>query len=106
MRSISSGHLLRDFRFLAGMGPAKVNQSPQQEEGGQHRQVAVGPLALGAVAFDRGVSNRIGVRVDEIKAALCRTGRWWGFEHYDVVPDRVALSKPMRRPPDVPLLRT
>ena len=32
---------------------------------------------------------------DEIQAGLCRTGRWWGFEHYDVVPDIVTLGKPM-----------
>ncbi len=32
---------------------------------------------------------------DEIQAGLCRTGTWWGFEHYDVVPDIVTLGKPM-----------
>jgi 4-aminobutyrate aminotransferase-like enzyme len=32
---------------------------------------------------------------DEVQAGLCRTGRWWGFEHYDVVPDIVTLGKPM-----------
>ncbi|MBW2463100.1 MAG: aminotransferase class III-fold pyridoxal phosphate-dependent enzyme [Deltaproteobacteria bacterium] len=32
---------------------------------------------------------------DEVQAGLCRTGRWWGFEHYDVVPDIVVLGKPM-----------
>lgn len=32
---------------------------------------------------------------DEVQAGLCRTGRWWGFEHYDVIPDIVTLGKPM-----------
>jgi hypothetical protein len=32
---------------------------------------------------------------DEVQAGLCRTGTWWGFEHYDVVPDIVTLGKPM-----------
>lgn len=32
---------------------------------------------------------------DEVQAGLCRTGRWWGFEHYAVVPDIVTLGKPM-----------
>ncbi len=32
---------------------------------------------------------------DEVQAGLCRTGKWWGFEHYDVVPDIVTLGKPM-----------
>lgn len=32
---------------------------------------------------------------DEVQAGLCRTGKWWGFEHYGVVPDIVTLGKPM-----------
>lgn len=32
---------------------------------------------------------------DEVQAGLCRTGKWWGFEHYDIVPDIVTLGKPM-----------
>jgi 4-aminobutyrate aminotransferase-like enzyme len=32
---------------------------------------------------------------DEVQAGLCRTGKWWGFEHYDVVPDIVTLGKPL-----------
>ena len=32
---------------------------------------------------------------DEVQAGFGRTGTWWGFEHYDVVPDIVTLGKPM-----------
>ena len=32
---------------------------------------------------------------DEVQPGLCRTGKWWGFEHYDVVPDIVVLGKPV-----------
>ena len=32
---------------------------------------------------------------DEVQAGLARTGRMWGFEHYDVVPDIVTVGKPM-----------
>ena len=32
---------------------------------------------------------------DEVQAGLCRTGRMWGFEHYDVIPDIVTPGKPM-----------
>lgn len=32
---------------------------------------------------------------DEVQAGLARTGAWWGFEHYGVVPDIVTLGKPM-----------
>ncbi|WP_432181798.1 aminotransferase class III-fold pyridoxal phosphate-dependent enzyme [Streptomyces sp. NBC_00063] len=32
---------------------------------------------------------------DEVQAGLARTGHWWGFQHYGVVPDIVTLGKPM-----------
>lgn len=32
---------------------------------------------------------------DEVQAGMCRTGKWWGFEHYDAVPDIVVLGKPV-----------
>ena len=32
---------------------------------------------------------------DEVQAGLCRTGKWWGFEHYDVAPDIMVLGKPL-----------
>ncbi len=31
---------------------------------------------------------------DEVQAGHCRTGKWWGFEHYDILPDIVTLGKP------------
>lgn len=31
---------------------------------------------------------------DEVQAGVCRTGRFWGFEHYDVEPDIVFTGKP------------
>lgn len=32
---------------------------------------------------------------DEVQAGVCRTGKFWGFEHYDVVPDIVFTGKPL-----------
>ena len=31
--------------------------------------------------------------VDEVQTGLGRTGRWWGFQHYDVHPDVVTVAK-------------
>jgi len=31
--------------------------------------------------------------VDEIQSGIGRTGRWWGFQHFDVVPDVLTLAK-------------
>lgn len=33
--------------------------------------------------------------VDEVKAGLGRTGSFWAFDHYDIVPDAVMLGKPL-----------
>ena len=30
---------------------------------------------------------------DEIQAGLGRCGRWWGFEHYEIIPDLIAVGK-------------
>jgi 4-aminobutyrate aminotransferase-like enzyme len=35
------------------------------------------------------------VIMDEVQAGFCRSGRWWGYEVMDVVPDIVTMGKPM-----------
>ena len=35
------------------------------------------------------------VIADEVQAGFCRTGRWWGYEATDFVPDVVTMGKPM-----------
>jgi 4-aminobutyrate aminotransferase len=37
--------------------------------------------------------NNILLIVDEVQSGFMRTGKWWGFEHYDVVPDIVVIAK-------------
>lgn len=32
---------------------------------------------------------------DEVQAGFCRSGRWWGYEESDFVPDIVTMGKPM-----------
>jgi len=42
------------------------------------------------------VRNAGGVFIaDEVQAGFCRTGRWWGYETSDFVPDIVTMGKPM-----------
>ena len=31
--------------------------------------------------------------VDEVQSGFGRTGRWFGFEHFDILPDMVAMAK-------------
>ncbi len=34
------------------------------------------------------------VIADEVQAGHCRTGRWWGIDHYGIRPDIVTMGKP------------
>ncbi|MGZ4683990.1 MAG: acetylornithine/succinylornithine family transaminase [Acidimicrobiales bacterium] len=68
---------------------AAVLLEPVQGEGG------VNPADL---AFFRGVRELCDERdvlmmVDEVQTGLGRTGRWFGFQHYDVQPDVVSMAK-------------
>ena len=60
-----------------------------QGEGGVH----VAPP--GYLAGVRRLCDRTGALLvmDEVQAGLGRTGRWFGFEHFDVQPDVVTLAK-------------
>ncbi len=31
--------------------------------------------------------------IDEVQTGVCRTGKWWAFEHYDIVPDIITSAK-------------
>jgi acetylornithine/succinyldiaminopimelate/putrescine aminotransferase len=33
--------------------------------------------------------------IDEVQTGFARTGRWFGFQHHDVVPDVVTMAKAM-----------
>jgi 4-aminobutyrate aminotransferase-like enzyme len=37
--------------------------------------------------------NQIVLIMDEVQAGFGRTGKYWGFEHYDVVPDLICCGK-------------
>ena len=32
---------------------------------------------------------------DEVQAGFCRSGRWWGYESQNVIPDIATMGKPM-----------
>lgn len=37
--------------------------------------------------------NGVLFMVDEVQAGLCRTGKWWAFQHYNVKPDVISNAK-------------
>jgi 4-aminobutyrate aminotransferase len=40
--------------------------------------------------------NRIPYIADEVQAGIGRTGRWWAFEHYGIVPDAFTSGKALQ----------
>lgn len=60
-----------------------------QGEGGVVPATAEYLQAVRAVCDERGVL----MMIDEVQTGLGRTGRWFGFQHADIVPDVVTLAK-------------
>ena len=62
---------------------------PLQGEGGVHPATPEYFAAARRLCDERGAL----FVVDEVQTGLGRTGRWFGFEHFDVRPDVVTLAK-------------
>lgn len=60
-----------------------------QGEGGVVPATAEYLQAVRAVCDERGVL----MMIDEVQTGLGRTGKWFGFQHADIVPDVVTLAK-------------
>jgi acetylornithine aminotransferase len=60
-----------------------------QGEGG------VMPLDTGFVKAVYALCREKGVLfiADEVQAGLCRTGKWWGYQHHGIEPDIVSVAK-------------
>jgi len=74
-----------------GEDAAALIAEPIQGDGG----VVVPPE--GYFAEVKRVLDRYGILLiaDEVQTGLGRTGRWFGMEHYGVVPDLITLGKPL-----------
>jgi acetylornithine/succinyldiaminopimelate/putrescine aminotransferase len=75
----------------AAIGPetAAVLLEPVQGEGGVNPAPPEYLRAVRRLCDERGVL----MMVDEVQAGLGRTGRWFGHQHADVVPDVVTMAK-------------
>lgn len=40
--------------------------------------------------------NQMPLIIDEVQSGLGRTGKWWAFEHYDIVPDIMSCAKALQ----------
>lgn len=70
-------------------GTAAVVLEVIQAEGGVHEGSADFLAAAQQVCRERGAL----LVIDEVQTGFGRTGRWFGFQHYDLEPDIVALAK-------------
>lgn len=68
-----------------------VMLEPIQGEGGVIPADAGYMRAVQELCRERGVL----LMMDEVQTGFCRTGRWFGFEHYGVQPDVVTFAKGM-----------
>lgn len=68
---------------------AAVLLEPVQGEGG------VNPASIEYFAGVRKLCDERGIlfMIDEVQAGLARTGRWFGFQHFDIQPDVVTMAK-------------
>ncbi len=82
----------RDLDALASaLDPsvAAVLLEPVQGEGGVNAAGAEYFQGVRTLCDERGIL----MIVDEVQTGLGRTGRWFGFQHYDVQPDVVTIAK-------------
>jgi acetylornithine/succinyldiaminopimelate/putrescine aminotransferase len=68
---------------------AAVLLEPVQGEGGVNPASTAYVQAVRRLCDERGVL----LMVDEVQTGLGRTGRWFGFHHFGVVPDVVTMAK-------------
>ncbi len=68
---------------------AAVLLEPIQGEGG------VNPATMEYFQGVRNLCDERGIlmMVDEVQTGLARTGEWFGFQHFDVMPDVVTMAK-------------
>jgi predicted acetylornithine/succinylornithine family transaminase len=68
---------------------AAIHLEPVQGEGGVFANSQPFMDAARALADER----RLLFMLDEVQSGLCRTGRWFAFEHFSAAPDVVCLAK-------------
>lgn len=70
---------------------AAVFLEPIQGEGGVIPAEAEYMHAVQRICRERGIL----LIIDEVQTGFCRTGKWFGFEHFGIQPDAVTLAKGM-----------
>ena len=79
-------------RMIAYEGPANIAAILLEGQSGSSGCFLYPDGYLKAV---REISNKHGILLvmDEVMSGFGRTGKWFGFEHHDIVPDMIAMAK-------------
>ena len=79
-------------RMIAYEGPANIAAILLEGQSGSSGCFLYPDGYLKAV---RNISNKHGILLvmDEVMSGFGRTGKWFGFEHHDIVPDMIAMAK-------------
>ncbi|MDF2531532.1 MAG: aspartate aminotransferase family protein [Clostridia bacterium] len=63
------------------------------EPGNSSGLILLPPKALIEVIVKKVKENKGLIVIDEVTTGIGRTGKWYGYQHYDIMPDIVALGK-------------
>ncbi len=79
-------------RMIAYEGPANIAAIMLEGQSGSSGCFLYPNGYLKAV---REICNKHGILmiIDEVMSGFGRTGKWFGFEHHDIVPDMIAMAK-------------
>lgn len=79
-------------RVIAYEGPNNIAAIMLEGESGSSGCLK---YPVGYLKAIRELCNRHGILLimDEVMSGLGRTGKWFGFEHHDIVPDMIAMAK-------------
>jgi taurine--2-oxoglutarate transaminase len=79
-------------KIIAYEGPANIAAILLEGQSGSSGCFLYAPGYMNAV---REICDRHGILliIDEVMSGFGRTGKWFGFEHHDIVPDMVCMAK-------------
>ncbi len=79
-------------RVIAYEGPANIAAILLEGESGSSGCLK---YPVGYLAYVREACNKHGILliIDEVMSGFGRTGKWFGFENHDIVPDMIAMAK-------------
>ena len=79
-------------RVIAYEGPANIAAILLEGESGSSGCLK---YPVGYLKQVREICNKNGILLimDEVMSGFGRTGKWFGFEHHDIIPDMIAMAK-------------